>query len=137
MKRSNFERKVSIFLAFVVATFYFFIIQIAVETLIVMGIDFTKSNMLLWVPVLLFAAVWFAIVFFFYFLARLLEEGVKARKSRIVMFLFYYALPIGFYLTIRREINVELSITVVILAVLIRQCMEWLFLKFWKKKFKT
>ncbi len=118
---------------FLVGAFYFVFVQLATETLVVMALDFVKGNLFLWIPVLFFAVVWFAILFLFYYIARLFEEGLRVNMGKVFMFIFYYIIPIVLYLVITKEVAVELSIAVVIIAILVRQGMEWLFLRMYKK----
>ncbi|MEK7137876.1 MAG: hypothetical protein AAB787_00050 [Patescibacteria group bacterium] len=120
--------------AFLIGAFYFLFTQYAIETIVMMVVDFAKDNLLLIVPSLFFAAIFLVFVFLFYYAARLIEEKlVKGQKNRILEILFYYVIPIGIYLFLRGEMDQALQFFVVVVAILVQQGMEWLFLRMYKK----
>lgn len=120
--------------AFLIGAFYFLFIQYATETIVLMVVDFAKDNLLLIIPSLFFAAIFLVLIFIFYYAARLIEEKlVKGQKNRLLEILFYYMIPVGIYIFLRGEMDQALQFFVVVLAILVRQGMEWLFLKMYKK----
>jgi len=131
VKESNYSKFVKIFVLATGAIF-FILVQFIVEDFISAINNFAKGGFL---SVILFQMAVFLIpVFVVFYQARKIEEEiVKKDKNRYIEILFYYALPVVFYLILRKDFNIESSVYVVVIAIVVRWGMEWLFLRMYKK----
>ena len=129
---------IATFVALIIATFYFIVIQFYIETLLNFIID---SDSLLWVFItIIFSIFSLGFIFIFYYVARYIEE-FYANKNDILRIVFYYIIPVIFYLAfnlVLKHKQLKINFFVVIcVSFVIKQIMEFFFKKLIKKPLKN
>jgi len=127
---------VILFFSLIIASFYFIVIEFSTQTLLNMILS---SEDVFWMIIYIITSIIaFGILFVFYYIARFLEERhVKNKSNILIKIIFYYIIPIGFYLLFYLILKAERIradyFIVIVISIIIRQIMEFFFKKVYKK----